>query len=126
MSTQVKHTSYTEKNGYVWRQRYAGGTLAITLKTKDEKEAAQRSGAMSIRFTQLEQQAVPFTSMRETLRAYCDDLYRMAKLAFLNMMMNLVAGNPALLSQGQILTLGIQLLRFQQFSQLHQKLCKNL
>ncbi|HAS1474273.1 TPA: hypothetical protein QCG03_003511 [Enterobacter bugandensis] len=56
---------------------------------------------MSIRFTQLEQQAVPFTSMIETPRAYCDDLYRMAKLAFLNMMMNLVAGNPALLSQGQ-------------------------
>ncbi|EPT9873096.1 tyrosine-type recombinase/integrase [Escherichia coli] len=87
MSTQVIHTSYTERTGYVWRQRYAGSTLSITLKTKDEKEAAQRSGAMSIRFMQLEQLAVPFQSMRDTLRAYRDDLCRMAKLAFLNMMM---------------------------------------
>lgn len=76
MSTQVKHTSYTEKNGYVRRQRYAGSTLVITFKTKDEKEAAQRSGAMSIRFMQLEQLSVPFQSMKDTLKAYRDELVR--------------------------------------------------
>ncbi|ENR0228714.1 hypothetical protein KIV35_22040 [Enterobacter roggenkampii] len=88
MSTQVKHTSYTKKNGYVWRQRYAGSTTAITLKTKDEKEAAQRSGGTSIRFMQLEMLNVPFQSMRESLKAYRDELVRMAKIAFLNLMMN--------------------------------------
>lgn len=50
MSTQILHTSYTERTGYVWRQRYAGSALSITLKTKDEKEVAQRSGVMWVLF----------------------------------------------------------------------------
>ncbi|PAO23943.1 hypothetical protein CIW56_04965 [Enterobacter roggenkampii] len=48
---------------------------------------------MSIRFMQLEQLSVPFQSMRDTLKAYRDELVRMAKLAFLNLMMNSTVQN---------------------------------
>lgn len=44
MSTQVIHTAYIDRTGYVWRQRYAGFELSISLKSKDEKETAHVAG----------------------------------------------------------------------------------
>ncbi|MGK3224017.1 hypothetical protein ACCW94_02855 [Enterobacter soli] len=74
MSTQVIHTSYTEKAGYVWRKRYASNTLSVALHTKSPAEATRRSASLSIRFMQLETLAVPFVAMREAIKAYRDEL----------------------------------------------------
>lgn len=80
MNTQVIHTSYTPKAGYVWRQRYASNTISIALQTQDAPAATQRSALMSIRFMQLQQLAVPFSAIREALKAYRNEIVMQDKV----------------------------------------------
>ncbi|HHK9526238.1 TPA: hypothetical protein ACQZHW_004096 [Enterobacter hormaechei] len=87
--TNVKQTSYSAKNGYVWRKLYQKQALSISMQTRDEVEAAKRSALMEIRFMQLAQLAVPFVAIRETLKAYRNELVMQSKIAFLAS----VAGN---------------------------------
>lgn len=39
--TNVKQTSYSEQNGYVWRKLYQKQHLSVSLQTLDEVEAAK-------------------------------------------------------------------------------------
>jgi hypothetical protein len=36
--TNVKQTSYSDKNGYVWRKMYQKQNLSISVQTRDEVE----------------------------------------------------------------------------------------
>ncbi|MDX7122038.1 hypothetical protein [Enterobacter hormaechei] len=89
--TNVKQTSYSEKNGYVWRKLYQKQALSISMQTRDEVEAAKRSALMEIRFMQLAQLAVPFVAIRETLKAYRNELVMQSKIAFLSSVANTTA-----------------------------------
>ena len=93
MNTQVIHTSYTKKAGYVWRKRYAKDTLSIALQTQEPAEATRRSASLTIRFMQLETMAVPFTVMRDALKAYRDELLKGEKLALLQAMVRNATGS---------------------------------
>ncbi|AWQ43223.1 hypothetical protein CAL61_09615 [Enterobacter hormaechei] len=92
--TNVKQTSYSAKNGYVWRKLYQKQALSASIQARDEEEAAKRSALMEIRFIQLAQLAVPFVAIRETLKQYRNELVMQSKIAFLAS----VAGNPASVS----------------------------
>lgn len=84
--TNVKQTSYSKQNGYVWRKLYQRKHLSISMQTRDEVEASKRSALMEIRFMQLAQLAVPFVAIRETLKQYRNELVMQSKVAFLSAM----------------------------------------
>ncbi|WP_323634617.1 hypothetical protein [Enterobacter hormaechei] len=88
MSTQIAHLMHTEKKGYFWRKRYDKNTIEIVLDTKQLPEAQPRAAALTIRFMQLEQLSVPFQSMRDTLKAYRDEMMKQEKLAALQAMLS--------------------------------------
>lgn len=106
MNTQVEHTSYTDKAGYVWRKRYIKNTLSIALQTKEHGEAFSRSSAMTLRFMELEILEIPFDAMRDTLKAYRDKLIRSEKLIRLQALVSGTASPEAL--QGVSLTAPMQ------------------
>lgn len=112
--TNVKQTSYSAKNGYVWRKLYQKQALSISMQTRDEVEASKRSALMEIRFMQLAQLAVPFVAIRETLKAYRNELVMQGKIAFLASVagnpasVSTVAGNPAALSEAPQATIAPQ------------------
>ncbi|ELP3919293.1 phage integrase SAM-like domain-containing protein [Escherichia coli] len=87
MGTQVMHTSYTKKAGYVWRKRYDSNILSVSLQTQDESIATQRSAMLTIRFMELVSMGVVFVGMRETLKRYRDELVRRDKLKILTSLM---------------------------------------
>ncbi|HCI6031884.1 hypothetical protein ACNKFQ_10015 [Klebsiella quasipneumoniae] len=89
MSTQVIHTSYTSKAGYVWRQRYSSNTLSIALQTKEPQQALLRSAKMSIRYEQIKEMGFPFDALRMSLKKYRDDLVKEDKL---NALQALISG----------------------------------
>lgn len=82
-NTQVANTSYTAKAGYVFRKRCTGGTLSISLQTKEAPVAVTRSASMMIRFLQLEPLALPFEALHVTLKNYRDEMVRNEKIASL-------------------------------------------
>ncbi|WP_243806760.1 tyrosine-type recombinase/integrase [Klebsiella sp. HSTU-Sny5] len=81
--SKIKHTSYTEKNGYVWRKRTTGGSLSISLQTRDENEAIFRANALTLRFLSVEASALPFETVHSFLKAYRDEVVRNRKIAAL-------------------------------------------
>ncbi|MFH3540493.1 tyrosine-type recombinase/integrase [Klebsiella aerogenes] len=80
MNTQVEHTSYTAKAGYIWRKRYDKNTLSISLQTKDAIEASRRSASMTMRFMQLELLKIEFGAVREAMKSYRDEIIKNDKL----------------------------------------------
>ncbi|WP_369136416.1 tyrosine-type recombinase/integrase [Klebsiella variicola] len=82
-NTKVAHTSYTEKAGYVFRKRVKGGTLSISIQTKEALIAFRRSQAMQIRVLELEPLSLPFEALHLTMKNYRDDLVRNETLAAL-------------------------------------------
>ncbi|EKT3982610.1 tyrosine-type recombinase/integrase [Klebsiella aerogenes] len=80
MNTQVEHTSYTAKAGYIWRKRYDKNTLSISLQTKDAIEASRRSASMTMRFMQLELLKIEFGAVREAMKSYRDEIIKNEKL----------------------------------------------
>lgn len=93
MSTQIAHLMHTEKKGYFWRKRYDKNTIEIVLHTQELSLAQPRAAALTIRFMQLEVLSVPFQSMRETLKAYRDELMKQEKLAYLQAMVAKATGS---------------------------------
>ncbi|HFI1906831.1 TPA: hypothetical protein ACGPMP_004377 [Enterobacter roggenkampii] len=93
MSTQIAHLMHTEKKGYFWRKRYDKNTIEIVLHTHELSLAQPRAAALTIRFMQLEVLSVPFQSMRETLKAYRDELMKQEKLAYLQAMVSKDTGS---------------------------------
>lgn len=94
--TKITHTSYTEKNGYVFRKRTKGGVLSISLQTRDPMEATHRASAMTIRFLNLESNYVEYVGMKAALMVYRDELVRTRKLAHLTAIMNASAAPQAI------------------------------
>lgn len=88
MSTQIAHLMHTEKKGYFWRKRYDKNTIEIVLHSKAIEQAQPRAAALTIRFMQLEQLSVPFQSMRDTLKAYRDEMMKQEKLSALQAMLS--------------------------------------
>lgn len=93
MSTQIAHTSYTDKKGFFWRKRYVGEVLSVSLRTKEESVARARAAAITIRFMELETMLVPSTAIKEALVAYRDSMLRHEKLALLQAMVRNATGS---------------------------------
>lgn len=100
MNTQVEHTSYTDKAGYIWRKRFGKNTLSIALQTKEVGEASRRSASMTMRFMQLELLNIEFGAIREALKLYRDEIIKHEKLARLQALVSGTASQEAL--QGTI------------------------
>ncbi|EMG9222509.1 MULTISPECIES: phage integrase SAM-like domain-containing protein [unclassified Enterobacter cloacae complex] len=96
MSTQIAHLMHTEKKGYFWRKRYDKSTFEIVLHTKVQEVATPGAAALTIRFMELEALAVPFQSMRETLKGYRDNLIKQEKLTRLQALVSIQASPLAL------------------------------
>ncbi|EHN8833600.1 hypothetical protein QM092_09930 [Enterobacter hormaechei] len=88
MSTQIAHLMHTEKKGIFWRKRYDKNTIEIVLHTKQLPEAQPRAAALTICFMQLKVLGVPFQSMKDTLKAYRDEMMKQEKLSALQAMLS--------------------------------------
>lgn len=89
MHTTISHTSYTTKNGYVWRKRFKNSTLSIMLKTRDHNEALKNATLMSMKF--LEYTSTPGVtpeSIKILLTSYRDILVTSSKMAALQATLN--------------------------------------
>lgn len=74
MTAKIEHTSYTAKNGYTWRKRYAGSTMSIALLTKDHNTAVRRSTLLTMKFIEYAAHEWGFAAMAETLKKYRDTM----------------------------------------------------
>lgn len=80
MATKITHTSYTQKDGYIWRKRTDGGTISISLQTRNDSEAISRAALMSIRFIELSAIQTPYDHLKTALKSYRDNLITQSQL----------------------------------------------
>ncbi|MRS13382.1 tyrosine-type recombinase/integrase [Enterobacteriaceae bacterium RIT691] len=84
---QILYTSYTSRTGYVFRKRASGGTVTISLQTRDVMIAVRRSTAMSIRMLELSPLSLPYKALSATLKSYRDEIVRSDTIAQLSAQM---------------------------------------
>ncbi len=81
MITKIEHTSYTEKNGYTWRKRFAGTTMSIALLTRDHNTAVRRSTLLTMKFMEYTANfEFSASAMAETLKKYRDTMANADKM----------------------------------------------
>ncbi len=83
----IPHTSYTIRAGYVFRKRASGGTISVSLQTRDVMVAVRRSTAMSIRLLELTPLSLPFKALSITMKNYRDEMVRNDTIAQLSAQM---------------------------------------
>lgn len=76
MATKIEHTSYTVKDGYVWRRRYEKSTLSISLKERDPNTATLRATLMDLKFLEYSAHSFSFSAMHESLKQYRDSIVK--------------------------------------------------
>ncbi|HCT9982770.1 TPA: tyrosine-type recombinase/integrase [Enterobacter hormaechei] len=88
MNAKIEHTSYTEKNGFVWRKRYQKSMLSVSIRTKEPVEAIQRSARMTLRFLELEKVQISRDEMQSALTRFRDDMIRNRKIEALSALLS--------------------------------------
>lgn len=96
MPTKIEHTSYTEKNGYVWRKRCQSGMITVSIKTREPQEALQRATRMHLRFLELEKAQLNRAEIQGALTRFRDDMIRDRKIGALSAILTGSKGQPTL------------------------------
>ncbi len=82
MNTKITNTSYTAKNGYVWRKRFDKSMLSISLKTHDYTIGLKRCTLMNMKFTEYSSSHInKYEAMNVLMKDYRDTIVKADNMA---------------------------------------------